>query len=131
MLCTRAVWICVKQLLWPTNTVRHELGIAQHLRTPVPFLNMRKNAYIFLLVGLALFTFLIGYYGFSDVVAALIVCGWGLLWITLYHLVPVFASSLAWCSLWMGSTPPPLAMMVRLRWIGECGCFLVLVDTNW
>jgi putative membrane protein len=80
---------------------------------------MRKNAYIFLLVGLALFTFLIGYYGFSDVVAALIVCGWGLLWISLFHLVPVLASSVAWCSLWTGSTPPPLAMMVRLRWIGE------------
>ncbi len=80
---------------------------------------MRKSAYIFLLAGLALFTFLIGYYGFSDVLSALIACGWGLLWITLFHLVPVLASSVAWCNLWVVGTPPALSMMVRLRWIGE------------
>ena len=80
---------------------------------------MRKRVYILLLAGLTLFTFLIGYYGFKDVVAALAVAGWGLIWVTLFHLVPLFADALGWRSIWGSRERPSLLVLIWARWIGE------------
>jgi putative membrane protein len=80
---------------------------------------VRKNAYLLFLGGMALFTILIGTYGFGEVAAALAVAGWGLLWVTLFHLVPLIVDSLGWKSLLSSEYRPSFTVMVWARWIGE------------
>lgn len=80
---------------------------------------MRTSAYLLFIGGLALFTFLIGYHGLADVVAALAVAGWGLIWVTLFHLVPLIVDAVAWRYLFLDGNRPSLRIMVWARWIGE------------
>jgi hypothetical protein len=46
-----------------------------------------------LVLGGGLFTALLAYHGFAQVLDALAVAGWGLLWVALFHLIPVFADA--------------------------------------
>jgi hypothetical protein len=51
------------------------------------------------LVGLALFIALIARQGVSDTAKALSTAGWGLVWVTLFHLIPMATDGMAWRSL--------------------------------
>jgi putative membrane protein len=82
-------------------------------------MQMRKSGYMLFLGGLALFTLLIGYHGLADVSAALAVAGWGLVWVTLFHLVPLIMNTVAWRRLLRDGNCPSLGVMVWARWIGE------------
>jgi len=85
----------------------------------MPQLPIRKSAYLLFLGGLILFTLLIGYYGITDVAAALAVAGWGLIWVTLFHLVPLVLNAASWQCLFEDRNRPSLRVMVWARWIGE------------
>ena len=80
---------------------------------------MKTTAYLLFIGGLALFTFLIGYHGLADVATALAVAGWGLIWVTLYHLVPLVVRAVAWRYLLRDGDRPSLLVIVWARWIGE------------
>ncbi len=80
---------------------------------------MKVTAYLGLLVGLACFTGLIAYQGVRDVGGALAVAGWGLIPVTLYHLLPLLLSTIGWCTLIERKMLPPFSTMLWVRWIGE------------
>ena len=50
---------------------------------------MRKTAFLFAAVGLALFLFLIIREGFGDIAGAMALAGWSILWIPLLRLLPI------------------------------------------
>ena len=72
-----------------------------------------------LAVGIALFTGIIAWHGFGDVLAALRVAGGGLLVVAAFHLVPLVLDAFGWRALVPSSERPPAAEFVRGRWIGE------------
>lgn len=76
-------------------------------------------AYLLGIAGLALFIGLIAYGGFTEVISAVAVAGWGLLWVTLFHLVPLVADSIAWRGLFAPRPRLPLQALLRIRWVGE------------
>ncbi len=76
-------------------------------------------AYLLGIAGLALFIGLIAYGGFTEVISAVAVAGWGLLWVTLFHLVPLVADSIAWRGLFAPTPRLPLQALLRIRWVGE------------
>jgi putative membrane protein len=80
---------------------------------------VRTSAYLLFLGGMALFTILIGYYGLREVAAALAVAGWGLIWVTLFHLVPLIVDALGWKFLLSDDHRPSFTVLVWARWIGE------------
>jgi putative membrane protein len=80
---------------------------------------IRTAGYLLFFGGLTLFTVLIGYYGFSEVAAALGAAGWGLLWVTLFHLVPLIVDALGWQRLLSDDGRHSFALLVWARWIGE------------
>ena len=80
---------------------------------------MRTSGYLLFIGGLALFIFLIGYHGLGDVMVALTVAGWGLVWISLSHSAALLADSIAWQSLFYYENRPSLRVLVWARWIGE------------
>jgi len=72
-----------------------------------------------LVVGLALFTTLIAYEGLRDVTRTLASAGVGLLWMTLFHLVPLMASALGWYALFPADARPRFRAFGWARWIAE------------
>ncbi len=80
---------------------------------------MKTSAYLLLLAGLGLFTILIGYYGVADVVAALAVAGWGLIWVALFHLVPLGSLTIGWQILFDKEHRPPFGTLLWVRWVAE------------
>jgi putative membrane protein len=71
------------------------------------------------LLGFALVVFLIVESGAADVARAMLVVGWWLVPITLYHVVPMFFSALSWRELLPLSSRPDIANIVLIRWIRE------------
>ncbi len=80
---------------------------------------MKISAYFLLLAGLALFTLLIAYHGLRDVATALAVSGWGLLWVTLFHILPLIIDAGAWRILFPKGHRPSFIVTLWARWIGE------------
>ena len=68
-----------------------------------------------LTVGIALFTGIIAWHGFGDVLAALRVAGGGLLVVAAFHLVPLVLDAFGWRALVPSSERPPAAEFVRGR----------------
>jgi putative membrane protein len=71
------------------------------------------------LFGLTLFVCLIVGSGASDVAHAMLVVGWGLLPITMFHFVPLFMSALSWRELLPLSNRPDIVSVTWIRWIRE------------
>lgn len=69
--------------------------------------------------GLALFTALVAYQGVREVGRTLASAGTGLLWVTLFHLVPLTASAAGWYTLCDGPARPPFRTFGWARWIAE------------
>jgi putative membrane protein len=57
--------------------------------------------------------------GAAQVAHAMLVIGWGLIPITLFHLVPFTLSALAWRQLLPAASSPPTATVIWIRWIRE------------
>jgi putative membrane protein len=81
--------------------------------------SIAPTAYVGLAVGLALFTALIGYQGAREVGGVLAAAGPGLLLVAAFHVVPMLANALGWRALFEAGRRPPVAAMLRARWIGE------------
>jgi putative membrane protein len=57
--------------------------------------------------------------GTSEVAQAMLVVGWWLLPITLFHLVPLTFSALSWREMLPTASRPDVLIVVRIRWIRE------------
>jgi putative membrane protein len=71
------------------------------------------------LAGLALATALVAYQGLGAVTGALAQVGWGLIAVTLFHLVPLGCSALGWRSLWRGFGGAGVWTFAWVRWVRE------------
>jgi putative membrane protein len=69
--------------------------------------------------GLALFTALLVRHGVGEVGAAVVLAGSGLVWVALFHLLPMFADALGWRCLLPAPTRPPFRTILLGRWLGE------------
>jgi putative membrane protein len=70
-------------------------------------------------LGVCLAAYLIVDSGATQVAHAMLVVGWCLIPISLYHLVPMTFSALSWRKLLPGASPLGAGMIVRIRWIRE------------
>src|ERR1700730_293523 len=69
--------------------------------------------------GFLLVAYLIIASGAADVAHSMLVIGWWLLPITLFHLVPLTLSALSWRELLPPPTRPPVITLFWIRWIRE------------
>jgi putative membrane protein len=69
--------------------------------------------------GLVLTVYLIIASGAREVASAMLVVGWWLLPITMYHIVPMFFSALSWRELLPVSSRPNVISITWIRWIRE------------
>ncbi len=72
-----------------------------------------------LAVGLALFTALVVSLGVGEIARTLASAGTGLLWVSLFHLVPLAASALGWQGVLASIERPALRTVLFARWIAE------------
>jgi len=80
---------------------------------------VRRFQAILLAVGLIAAVAVIGVYGFSDISAALASAGWGILWIVLFHFIPLAADMLGWARLFDDRERPPTGPLYLARWVSE------------
>jgi len=98
----------------PVQDASHSMSTA-----PPPTRRLFLVAHVGMVVGLALFTTLIAYEGLRDITRTLASAGIGLLWVTLFHLVPLMASALGWWALFDATARPPFRVYGWARWIAE------------
>jgi len=72
-----------------------------------------------LLVGVALFTGLVVWLGVGEIARTLASAGTGLLWVALFHVVPIAASALGWYTVLAPVAQPSLRTVATARWIAE------------
>ena len=80
---------------------------------------MKVAVHLVALLGIALAIGLIVYAGFDKVFEAMLAAGWGILWVVLYHLLPLLLSAVGWRALLQPVWPCALRHYVLARWIGE------------
>ncbi|MBA2409623.1 MAG: flippase-like domain-containing protein [Gammaproteobacteria bacterium] len=80
---------------------------------------MRLALYGAWLAGLSLFIGLTVYHGLGDVLRVLGAAGWGLVWITVFHLAPLLLDVLGWRALLPHGHRQPLHELVWIRWLAE------------
>ncbi|MDD3287425.1 MAG: flippase-like domain-containing protein [Alphaproteobacteria bacterium] len=78
---------------------------------------MMRFAVILGLLGLAIATSLIIWSGYEQVLQALSIAGWGIVWTSLYHLVPMTISIIGWQLLLPGKKKASRAFFLYLLWI--------------
>jgi len=71
------------------------------------------------LLGLAAASALVIYHGAGPVIATFASAGWGLLWVALYHAVPMVANARAWQVLLPGQAPPSFGFFAWMIWVRE------------
>jgi putative membrane protein len=71
------------------------------------------------LLGLALATYLIADLGAAAILEAMLVIGWGLVAIALFHLVPMLLSNLSWREMLPRESRPGALVLLWIRWIRE------------
>ena len=79
----------------------------------------RITAFLSTAAGLILFTVLIAHEGVSDILAALTSAGWSLLWVALFHFIPLALDSIGWFSLTTRNNHPSLGAFFWARWVAE------------
>jgi putative membrane protein len=72
-----------------------------------------------LAAGLIVAVAVIGVYGFADVSAGVLSAGWGIVWIVLYHTVPLAADAAGWGRLFDDRRRPGAGAIYLYRWISE------------
>lgn len=80
---------------------------------------MKATIYLLGLTGAALFTYLVARQGIGEVGTFVLTAGWGLLLVSLFHLVPMAADTLAWWVLFPTGDRPRFRQLLWMRWIGE------------
>jgi putative membrane protein len=70
-------------------------------------------------LGLALATYLVADAGAARILEAMGVIGWGLVVVTLFHLVPMILSNLSWRELLPKAGRPRTGALLWIRWIRE------------
>ena len=71
------------------------------------------------LLGLVVATALVIYQGAGPVIATFASAGWGLLFVALYHVVPMLANARAWQVLLPGRTQPSFGFFTWMVWVRE------------
>ncbi|HVJ55253.1 MAG TPA: lysylphosphatidylglycerol synthase domain-containing protein [Aliidongia sp.] len=71
------------------------------------------------LLGVALFTALLIYQGAGAVGAVLFEAGFGLIWASLFHIVPMVVNAVAWRMLFVAGPAPTVAQITYAVWIRE------------
>lgn len=69
------------------------------------------------LLGLAAVTGIIIWNGYGQLVDALAQAGWGILWTSLYHIIPILCSAIGWYVLLPGKKRPSLLFMFYTLWL--------------
>src|SRR5215831_7335648 len=87
--------------------------------TEIRFRRIRASLIFGGACGLLLVVYLIIASGAADVAHAMLVIGWWLLPITLFHLIPLMLSALSWRELLPPPTRPRVATIFWIRWIRE------------
>jgi putative membrane protein len=94
-------------------------GRLQPVRRPRSIRPALNGSGLAALLGLLVAIALIAHQGFEPVVDSLLRVGWGVLWIALFHLIPLALLAQGWRTLlvdrWRGS----VAMFFRARWIRD------------
>jgi putative membrane protein len=80
---------------------------------------MIRTAMALGLLGVALFTALLIYQGVGAVGAVLLEAGFGLVWASLFHIVPMIVNAAAWRMLFVAGPAPSMPQMVFAVWIRE------------
>ena len=80
---------------------------------------MKAAIYLLGLVGVALFTCLVVRQGIREVGNLLATAKWGLLGITLFHLLPMAADTISWWKLFPPGHRLRLRRLLWMRWLGE------------
>jgi putative membrane protein len=80
---------------------------------------MRKTAILATVAGLALFIFLIAREGTADILAALAAAGWSLIWVALFHFIPLSLDTVGWMHLVSRRDRPPFRIFCWARWVAE------------
>ena len=78
---------------------------------------MFRLAALFGLCGLAATTGILVWSGYDSVLAALRVAGWGVLWTSLYHLLPLMACVIGWRALLPGRKKPSHLFFLYILWL--------------
>lgn len=80
---------------------------------------MKAIIYILGLTGAALFTYLVARQGIGEIGAFVLSAGWGLILVSVFHVAPMTADTLAWWKLFPKGARPRFAQLLWMRWIGE------------
>jgi putative membrane protein len=78
---------------------------------------MIRLAALFGLLGLAAATAIIIYSGYAQILQALDQAGIGIIWTTLYHIVPMICCIIGWRALMPGKTRPSLPFFFYILWL--------------
>ena len=78
---------------------------------------MFRLAALFGLLGLAAATGIIVWSGYASILDALRLAGWGILWTSLFHIIPLVACCIGWRALMPGRTRPSLGFFVYILWL--------------
>jgi putative membrane protein len=78
---------------------------------------MLRFALLLGLVGLAAATGLIVWSGWHQVLDALAIAGWGIVWTSLFHLVPMLCCVVGWRALLPGKKRPSLGYFLYILWL--------------
>lgn len=78
---------------------------------------MIRLAVLFGLVGLAVATGIILYSGVEEVIKALAIAGWGILWTSLFHIIPLFLCVVGWRILLPGHKRPSYGFFLYILWL--------------
>jgi len=76
-----------------------------------------KIASFFGLIGLFIATFVIAWSGYDQVLDALQKAGLGIIWASLFHIIPIIISTLGWYALFPKSKKVTKAFMLYVMWI--------------
>ena len=71
------------------------------------------------LLGLVAASALVIYHGAGPVITTFASAGWGLLWVALYHAVPMLANARAWQVLLPGRVQPSFGFVTWMVWVRE------------
>ena len=80
---------------------------------------MNRVRLVLFLTGLTLFVILLVQQGTADVGRALATVGWGMIWVGLYHTIPLAANTLAWLFVIPSPRRPHFRRLLWMRWVGE------------
>jgi putative membrane protein len=80
---------------------------------------MRKILYVTSIAGLVLFISLIVHEGVPEILSALAVIGWGLVWVAIMRIIPITLDAFGWSVLFRQENKPSIPVLIWARWIGE------------